>query len=126
MFQKCQKFYQIEETEFDTALDNISHLLKVVHQFVQKSHNHIKYLVFLVNNLVESEDLLELLDENLPVQNTNSVRKMDYHAHQTPMRTQDHSQQFMFLSDPPKDVLLSSRYEGGDNGLLDQKHMGFL
>lgn len=33
--------------------------------FANKCHYHIKYLVFLVNNLIESEDSLEIIDESL-------------------------------------------------------------
>lgn len=61
----------------------------VIKSFSTKSHNHIKVLVHLVNNLIDSDDFLTLIDstlftrdefklKNFPTQNqaNNELRNM--------------------------------------------------
>lgn len=62
MIQKNKKFYEIDRYNIDQSLSEISSYFELVKTFSAKSHGHIKYLVYLVNNLIESDDFLNLND----------------------------------------------------------------
>jgi len=62
MLNKCQNMYHLESLNLDNSLEELKRLFEHVLNFSNKAHNHLKYLVFLVNNLIESEDSLDLLE----------------------------------------------------------------
>lgn len=51
-------------------------------KFASKCHGHLKYLVYLVNNLIESDDYLELIDTTLHTKGPFKLSKNIYHSTQ--------------------------------------------
>lgn len=65
MINKYKKFYEIDRYHLDASLEQIITFFDLIKTFTHKSHGHLKYLVHLVNNLIDSEDFLELVDNTL-------------------------------------------------------------
>lgn len=65
MIKKHKKFYEIDRYQIDQSLEQLIAFFDIIKAFTHKCHTHLKYLIYLVNNLIESEDFLELVDQTL-------------------------------------------------------------
>lgn len=52
----------------------------IIKKFASKCHGHLKYLIYLVNNLIESDDYLELVDTTLHTSGPFKLSKNIYYS----------------------------------------------
>lgn len=79
MIKNYKKFYEIDRYNIDQSLQQIITFFDLIKTFTNKCHGHIKYLVYLVNNLIDSEDFLELVDSTLHHQGILKFGKNQYY-----------------------------------------------
>ena len=60
-----KKILEIDHIQINDKLDEMRDFIQISRTFSFKVHSHLKILVHLVNNLIESDDYLELVDTTL-------------------------------------------------------------
>lgn len=77
MNERLKTLYEIDFYEVNRKIDNMGKYFAITKNFSLKSNSHLKMLAHLINNLVESEDYLNLSEETLKVKNiiTNSKKE---------------------------------------------------
>lgn len=69
MFAISKELYEIDRLVILKKFEDMNKFFSITRNFSLKVHGHLKILVHLVNNLVESNDWLELLDASLKMPN---------------------------------------------------------
>ena len=83
MNEKLKTLYEIDFYEVNRKIDNMGKYFAITKNFSLKSNSHLKMLAHLINNLIESDDYLDLSEETLKVktdskkENTNPVIKTE-------------------------------------------------
>ena len=68
MIEQFKQIYEIDRIVVQQRFEQVQEFIAMSRNFSQKVHGHLKIFTHLVNNLIESEDHLELVDTPLKMQ----------------------------------------------------------
>ncbi len=75
MLSAYKQIYEIDHVKVKDRIEEVQNFISISRNFSIKVQSHIKILVHLVNNLIESDDNLELVETPLKMPDLSSLKK---------------------------------------------------